>query len=79
MLNPSAGGLSILPSDNELDTNGLDLDPEDLSVLLGADTRGWLEEIPLIRAHYAQFGDRLPLELANELDALEQRLKTARS
>jgi phosphoenolpyruvate carboxykinase (GTP) len=68
--------IGILPSENELDTSGLDLDTEDLAVLLGADTRGWLEEIPLIRAHYAQFGDRLPLELAKELDALEQRLKS---
>jgi phosphoenolpyruvate carboxykinase (GTP) len=71
--------IGILPSERELDTTGLDLDPEDLAVLLGADTRSWLEEVPLIRAHYAQFGDRLPLELGKELDALEQRLKSARS
>ncbi|MFI5315417.1 MAG: phosphoenolpyruvate carboxykinase (GTP) [Myxococcota bacterium] len=70
--------IGILPTESELDTRGLDLDPEDLDVLLGADVAGWLAEIPLIRAHYAQFGDRLPRELAQELDSLEQRLTIAR-
>jgi len=71
--------IGILPSQGELDTEGLDLDPEDLAVLLGADVDGWLAELPLIREHYAVFGDRLPLEFAKELSALEQRLKAARS
>ena len=31
-------------------------------------------EVPLIREHYARFGDRLPVELAEQLDALERRL-----
>ncbi|HKC50496.1 MAG TPA: phosphoenolpyruvate carboxykinase domain-containing protein, partial [Myxococcota bacterium] len=71
--------IGILPSEGELETDGLDLDPEDLAVLLGADVDGWLAELPLIREHYAVFGDRLPLELSKELSALEQRLKAARS
>jgi phosphoenolpyruvate carboxykinase (GTP) len=71
--------IGILPSQGELDTDGLDLDPEDLGVLLGADLDGWLAELPLIREHYAVFGDRLPPELGKELSALEQRLKAARS
>jgi len=28
-----------------------------------------------MREHYARFGDKLPKELAGELDALEARLK----
>ena len=32
-------------------------------MLLGADIDGWLDEVPMIREHYAQFGDRLPAEL----------------
>jgi len=70
--------IGTLPAEGELDTSGLDLDPEDLAVLLGADVESWLAELPLIRAHYAVFGDRVPRELAQELDALEQRLLAAR-
>ncbi|HXX46672.1 MAG TPA: phosphoenolpyruvate carboxykinase domain-containing protein, partial [Myxococcota bacterium] len=70
--------IGILPSEGELDLHGLDLDPEDLSVLLGVDVAGWRAELPLIRAHYAAFGDRLPHELAQELAALEERLASVR-
>ncbi|HTO54174.1 MAG TPA: phosphoenolpyruvate carboxykinase (GTP) [Myxococcota bacterium] len=70
--------IGILPTESELDTRGLDLDPEDLAVLLGVDVGGWLEEIPMIRSHYASFGDRLPRELGQELAALEQRLRASR-
>jgi len=70
--------IGILPSEAELDTNGLDIDPEDLAVLLGADVKNWLAEVPLIREYYAQYGSKLPAELAQELDALEQRLLAAK-
>jgi phosphoenolpyruvate carboxykinase (GTP) len=48
----------------------------DMAELLNVDTAGWLAEIPAIRAHFAKFGDRLPVGLTDELDALEIRLKT---
>ena len=67
--------IGILPTHDAIDFSGLDLDPEDIRVLLGVDVRGWLHEIPMIREHYARFGDRLPRELAEELDDLEQRLR----
>ena len=70
--------IGILPSEAELDTNGLDIDPEDLAVLLGADVKNWLAEVPLIREYYTQYGSKLPAELAQELDALEQRLLAAK-
>jgi phosphoenolpyruvate carboxykinase (GTP) len=69
--------IGLLPAHGELDTTGLDIDPEDLAVLTGVDLERWLEELPLIRAHYTPFGDRLPLELRAELDSLEQRLRAA--
>jgi len=36
-----------------------------------------LEEIPLIREYYTQFGVKLPAELSLELDQLERRLRQA--
>ena len=66
--------IGYLPSEEALDTEGLKIEAAVLSELLRVDTDGWKAEIPLIREHYAQFGDRLPRGLADELDALESRL-----
>ena len=41
---------------------GLALDPDDLNELLHVDTESWLAEVPMIRAYYAQFGEKLPDE-----------------
>jgi phosphoenolpyruvate carboxykinase (GTP) len=61
-----------------LDTEALNLSEEKLQDLLSIDPEHWLEEeLPNIRQFYAQFGDRLPAALLEELDALEARLKEA--
>jgi phosphoenolpyruvate carboxykinase (GTP) len=67
--------IGLLPAENSLDLSGLDLDKDDLKDLLSVDVEGWLAEIPQVRRHYARFGDRLPPELARELDELEQALR----
>ncbi len=64
-----------LPTKDSLDLSGLDIPAEDLDELLKVDNSQWLEVIPAMREHYAKFGDKLPKELAGELDALEARLK----
>ena len=68
-----------LPEQGGIDLEGLDLDPEDARVLLGFDPEAWLAEVPLIREHYARFGDRVPQLLRQELDRLESDLRAARS
>ena len=70
--------IGFVPAPDALDVSGLDVSDEDLAQLLSVDVDGWLEEIPKLRDHYAKFGDHLPQELADELDALEERLKAAR-
>jgi phosphoenolpyruvate carboxykinase (GTP) len=67
-----------LPAPDQLDVSGLDLDPEDVRTLLQVDLQGWLDEVPLMREHFARFGDHLPEELAAELDRLEAELRAAR-
>ena len=49
-----------------------------LAKLLNVDVDGWLAEVPLIREHFAKFGDRLPKGLTEEVDKLEERLKKAK-
>jgi len=68
-----------LPSIDALTTDGLDLEPGALEQLLRVNVDGWKQELPLIREHFAQFGDRLPKELAEQLDDLEHRLSEPRS
>ena len=43
-----------------IDIEGLDVSQEDMDELLRVDTDEWRAEVPLIREHYAKFGDRLP-------------------
>ncbi len=69
--------IGLLPNPADLDMKGLDLSAEKISKLLNVDIEGWLAEVPRIREHFARFGDRLPQGMRDEVDALEQRLKSA--
>jgi phosphoenolpyruvate carboxykinase (GTP) len=50
------------------------MDPARLEQLLAVDEDEWRNELPLIEAHFAAIGERLPSELTDELAALEKRL-----
>ncbi len=64
-----------LPAKGALDMSGLNLPAAAMDELMKVDVKGWLDEVPSMRQHFAEFGDRLPKGLAEELDALEARLK----
>jgi len=63
-----------VPTKDSLYLDGLDISTEDLEELLKVDPEEWKKQIPLIRKHFAKFGDRLPAGLQAEVDALEKRL-----
>ena len=63
-----------LPADGALETSGLDVSAAALDELLSVDAEAWRAEVPLIEEHYAQFGDRLPVALREQLDDLDKRL-----
>jgi len=63
-----------VPAPGALDTDGLGVSHDDVAELLRVHADEWRREVPLIAAHYARFGDRLPVELAEQLDALDRRL-----
>jgi phosphoenolpyruvate carboxykinase (GTP) len=42
--------------------------------VLSVDPEALREQLPQVKAHLAQFGDRLPDELKAQLEALERRL-----
>jgi phosphoenolpyruvate carboxykinase (GTP) len=64
-----------LPAKGALDVEGLDLTDQQLDLLLTVDATVWKEEARLIPAHYEKFGERLPQELWDEFDALNERLE----
>ena len=66
-----------VPPPEALDLSGVNVSEAAMKELLSVNIADWLEEVPRIREHYAQFGDHLPPGLAQELDALEQRLRSA--
>jgi phosphoenolpyruvate carboxykinase (GTP) len=58
-------------------SDGLEINSESFNELLAVDISAWRDEVPLIEQHYAQFGDRLPRELRDQLLALDKRLADA--
>ena len=67
-----------MPAPTDIDTRGLNIPPTNLAKLLNVDVDGWLAEVPLIREHFAKFGDRLPQGMKDEVNKLEQRLLKAK-
>jgi phosphoenolpyruvate carboxykinase (GTP) len=66
--------IGYVPTANAIDVEGLDVSKEDMAELLTVHVDEWRAEVPLIREHFAQFGDRLPAQLAALVDDLEARL-----
>jgi phosphoenolpyruvate carboxykinase (GTP) len=66
--------VGLVPADGGIDTNGLNVAPGDMAELLRVDPEEWRAEVPSIEEHYANLGERLPVELRDELHALEKRL-----
>ena len=64
-----------LPTIDAIDFGDLKVDDNDKATLLRVDIDGWLQEIPLIREYYEQFGDHLPNELLEQIDDMEKALK----
>ncbi len=67
--------IGYLPRVEDIKLEGSGVTEETLADLLSVDRDLWRDEAAGIRAFYRQFGDKLPKELAEELDGLEARLK----
>lgn len=67
--------IGYMPTPDAIDTTGLDISNSAMQELLKVDRDEWLREVASIREYYASFGNKLPKELAHQLDALEKRLR----
>jgi phosphoenolpyruvate carboxykinase (GTP) len=66
--------IGLLPGVGAIPTDGLDIAPGDMDALLAVDDDEWRAEIPSIREHFDNLGERLPAALRDELANLEKRL-----
>lgn len=68
--------IGYVPTLDAIDRTGLEgVSEEEMKELLKVDKEEWLNEVASIREHYAKFGDKMPKELIEQLDALESRLR----
>jgi phosphoenolpyruvate carboxykinase (GTP) len=67
--------IGYMPTMDAIERSGLNVSEADMKELLKVDKDEWLKEVASIREHYKKFGDKLPKELANELNSLEKRLQ----
>ncbi len=67
--------IGFLPTQDALDLDDLQLDPDDIRELLGVDKKGWLNDVDDVEKNYARFGSQLPTALADQLTELRKRLQ----
>ena len=71
--------IGYVPNADDIDITDLDMTKEELEALLTIDNNEWIKDVEDpetgIKAYFAQFGDMLPKEMAEELAKLEANLK----
>ena len=66
--------IGYVPAPGAIDTDGVSVTEGEMAELLKVDNDEWRAEVPLIHEHLSQFGDRLPVNLLDQVEALERRL-----
>jgi phosphoenolpyruvate carboxykinase (GTP) len=68
-----------LPIPEDLDTEGLNVSNSALDKLLNVNLEGWRTEAPLIVEYFKKFGSNLPQGMRDEIEGLQERLRTAKT
>ena len=66
--------IGTVPTAEDLDLDGLDVDPADVEAALEVNAEEWREELPLIEEWFEFVGEKLPTGVKDEFEALKQRL-----
>ena len=72
--NANETAIGFVPSADDINLEGLDMDKKVLEDILYVDNAKWLKETEGIEEFYQKFGDRLPEELKAQLAGLKDRL-----
>ena len=70
--------IGIVPTAQDLDLDGLDVDPADVDEALAVNADEWRKELPLIEEWFEFVGEKLPTGIKDEFDALKHRLAEAK-
>jgi len=68
--------IGYLPGEGAIEHDDLGVSERDWTELFRIDPDEWRAEVLAIRSHYAVFGNRVPLPLIRQLNALAARLRT---
>ncbi len=66
--------IGFVPNKEDLQLDGLDMDDATITELLSIDRDAWKEDLANQREFFAQFGDKLPKEIKESMDKLEENL-----
>ncbi|WP_193044940.1 phosphoenolpyruvate carboxykinase (GTP) [Mycolicibacterium baixiangningiae] len=66
--------IGIVPTAQDLDLDGLDVEPADVDAALAVRPDEWRKELPLIEEWFEFVGEKLPTGIKDEFDALKHRL-----
>jgi phosphoenolpyruvate carboxykinase (GTP) len=66
--------IGLLPEEGAINTEGLNISAEAMRELLTVDETQVKEQLPQVKAHLENFGDKLPAQLSEQFAALEARL-----
>lgn len=72
---PKETPIGFVPHLEDLDLAGLNISKENLEKLFEVDKTEWLTEAKDIERFYGQFGERMPREIWDELNAMKARLE----
>lgn len=71
--------IGYVPATGAINLSGLDVSGDQMEELSAIDPDDWLSDIKKTREFFNNFGDRLPTEMAGELDGLQQRLESKKA
>jgi phosphoenolpyruvate carboxykinase (GTP) len=66
--------IGYVPSEDDINTDGLDIDPGSMAELLAVDPEQLRAQLPQVKEFLDSLGDSLPGEIRSQYEALEQRL-----
>lgn len=68
--------IGYLPNVKDISTDGLDVSAETMQALLSVDPAQWEEEVAAIGEYFAEFGERMPQALIDELGKISSALQS---
>ncbi len=66
--------IGLVPHVKDLDLSGLNVSKKDMEKLFEIDVEGWKAEAKEIESFFNKFGDRMPVEMRDELKRMKEKL-----